>query len=56
MGPVQDGDQVTMLVQGIGELSVSIADPKRRSWDISGLRVAAPDAALPDPAAAGKGA
>jgi 2-keto-4-pentenoate hydratase/2-oxohepta-3-ene-1,7-dioic acid hydratase in catechol pathway len=56
MGPVQDGDQVTMSVQGIGELSVSIADPKGRSWDVSGLRVAAPDAALPDPAAAGKGA
>jgi 2-keto-4-pentenoate hydratase/2-oxohepta-3-ene-1,7-dioic acid hydratase in catechol pathway len=52
MGPVQDGDQVTMSVQGIGELSVAIADPKGRSWDVTGLRVAAPDAA----AVAGNGA
>jgi 2-keto-4-pentenoate hydratase/2-oxohepta-3-ene-1,7-dioic acid hydratase in catechol pathway len=51
MGPVQDGDQVTMSIQGIGELSVGIADPQGRSWDISGLRVAAPDEA----AVAGKG-
>jgi 2-keto-4-pentenoate hydratase/2-oxohepta-3-ene-1,7-dioic acid hydratase in catechol pathway len=42
MGPVQDGDQVTMSIEGIGELSVAIADPKGRYWDVSGLRVAAP--------------
>ena len=35
MGPVQDGDQVTMSVQGIGELSVSISDPSGRSWDVA---------------------
>ena len=52
MGPVQDGDQVTMSIQGIGDLSVSIADQKGRSWDVSGLRVAAPDEA----AVAGRGA
>jgi 2-keto-4-pentenoate hydratase/2-oxohepta-3-ene-1,7-dioic acid hydratase in catechol pathway len=45
MGPVQDGDQVTMSIDVIGELSVGIADPKGRSWDVSGLRVAAPDEA-----------
>jgi 2-keto-4-pentenoate hydratase/2-oxohepta-3-ene-1,7-dioic acid hydratase in catechol pathway len=52
MGPIQDGDQVTMSVEGIGELSVAVTDPKGRSWDISGLRVADPGAA----AVAGKGA
>jgi 2-keto-4-pentenoate hydratase/2-oxohepta-3-ene-1,7-dioic acid hydratase in catechol pathway len=57
MGPVQDGDQVTMSVQGIGELSVSIADPQGRSWDVSGLLVAAGDeaAAGDESAVAGRG-
>jgi hypothetical protein len=54
MGPVQDGDQVTMSIDVIGELSVGITDPKGRSWDVSGLRVAAPDEAAV--ASAGNGA
>jgi hypothetical protein len=55
MGPIQDGDQVEMTIEGIGDLSVSIADPSKRSWDTSGLRVAAPDGAAGN-GAAGNGA
>jgi 2-keto-4-pentenoate hydratase/2-oxohepta-3-ene-1,7-dioic acid hydratase in catechol pathway len=40
MGPIQDGDKVSMTIEGIGELSASIVDPSHRSWDVSGLRVA----------------
>jgi 2-keto-4-pentenoate hydratase/2-oxohepta-3-ene-1,7-dioic acid hydratase in catechol pathway len=49
MGPIQDGDQVSMTIDGIGELTASIVDPSHRSWDVSGLRVAE---ASPAPAAA----
>jgi 2-keto-4-pentenoate hydratase/2-oxohepta-3-ene-1,7-dioic acid hydratase in catechol pathway len=44
MGPVQDGDLVTMSIGGIGELTISVVDPSGRSWDVSGLRVASPAA------------
>lgn len=50
MGPIQDGDQVDMTIERIGDLSVSIVDPSKRSWDVSGLRVASADGT---PAAAG---
>ena len=56
MGPIQDGDQVEMTIEGIGDLSASIVDPSQRSWDVSGLRVAAPDGTAPDGAAATAGA
>jgi 2-keto-4-pentenoate hydratase/2-oxohepta-3-ene-1,7-dioic acid hydratase in catechol pathway len=39
MGPVQDGDHVTLTVERIGELTVDIADPLRRKWDGSGKRI-----------------
>jgi 2-keto-4-pentenoate hydratase/2-oxohepta-3-ene-1,7-dioic acid hydratase in catechol pathway len=39
MGPIQDGDHVSMTIQGIGELTVDVVDPSRREWDVSGLRV-----------------
>jgi 2-keto-4-pentenoate hydratase/2-oxohepta-3-ene-1,7-dioic acid hydratase in catechol pathway len=47
MGPIQDGDLVTMSVEGIGELSVNVADPSGRSWDVSGLRVASAPVTTP---------
>jgi 2-keto-4-pentenoate hydratase/2-oxohepta-3-ene-1,7-dioic acid hydratase in catechol pathway len=46
-GPIQDGDLVTMSVEGIGELSVNVADPSGRSWDVSGLRVASAPVTTP---------
>jgi 2-keto-4-pentenoate hydratase/2-oxohepta-3-ene-1,7-dioic acid hydratase in catechol pathway len=51
MGPIQDGDDVTMHIAGIGELSAHIVDPSHRSWDVSGLRLAT-DAAPADAVAA----
>lgn len=41
MGPVQDGDHVTMTVQSVGELSVDVVDPLRRAWDSAGKRIIA---------------
>lgn len=32
LGAVQDGDQVTMTIDGIGELSVGVQDPQGREW------------------------
>lgn len=32
LGPVQDGDQVRMVIEGVGELSFSVEDPLRRRW------------------------
>jgi 2-keto-4-pentenoate hydratase/2-oxohepta-3-ene-1,7-dioic acid hydratase in catechol pathway len=43
MGPIQDGDQVEMTIEGIGDLSCRVVDPGKRSWDVAGLRVASPD-------------
>lgn len=40
MGPVQDGDVVTMNVEHVGDLEVRIRDPRGRAWDVSGLVVA----------------
>ncbi|BBB00327.1 putative isomerase [Actinacidiphila reveromycinica] len=39
MGPVQDGDSVTLGIERIGDLTVEIADPLRRAWDPSGKRL-----------------
>lgn len=39
MGPVQDGDRVTLGVERIGELTVDIADPAHRAWDESANRI-----------------
>lgn len=39
MGPIQDGDHVSMTITGIGELTADVVDPSKREWDISGLRV-----------------
>lgn len=36
MGPIQDGDQVTLTIERIGALTVDIADPLHRKWDESG--------------------
>jgi len=41
MGPVQDGDHVSMTIEGIGELAVDVADPLHRSWDGAGKRIVA---------------
>jgi 2-keto-4-pentenoate hydratase/2-oxohepta-3-ene-1,7-dioic acid hydratase in catechol pathway len=32
LGALQDGDAVTIAIDGIGEMSLSVADPLRRSW------------------------
>lgn len=32
LGPVQDGESVTMQIDGIGSLTVSVSDPEKRSW------------------------
>ena len=32
LGALQDGDQVEMTIEGIGNLSVSVRDPQRRVW------------------------
>lgn len=42
MGPIQDGDQIDMTIDGIGDLSAAVVDPSKRSWDLAGLRVASP--------------
>lgn len=35
LGPLQDGDRVTMETERIGRLSVTVEDPLKRHWDIS---------------------
>lgn len=35
MGPIQDGDHVSLRAEGIGDLEVDIVDAQHRSWDIS---------------------
>jgi 2-keto-4-pentenoate hydratase/2-oxohepta-3-ene-1,7-dioic acid hydratase in catechol pathway len=32
LGPVQDGETVTMEIESIGRLTVSVSDPQKRSW------------------------
>jgi 2-keto-4-pentenoate hydratase/2-oxohepta-3-ene-1,7-dioic acid hydratase in catechol pathway len=32
LGPVQDGETVTMEIESIGSLTVSVSDPEKRSW------------------------
>jgi 2-keto-4-pentenoate hydratase/2-oxohepta-3-ene-1,7-dioic acid hydratase in catechol pathway len=32
LGPVQDGDTLTMEIQSIGSLTVTVSDPLKRSW------------------------
>lgn len=32
LGALQDGDQVTMAIEGIGQLEVSVEDPQKREW------------------------
>ena len=32
LGAMQDGDQVEMMIEGIGTLAVSVRDPLRREW------------------------
>ncbi len=33
LGPLQDGETVVQEIDGIGSLTVSVRDPRRRSWD-----------------------
>jgi 2-keto-4-pentenoate hydratase/2-oxohepta-3-ene-1,7-dioic acid hydratase in catechol pathway len=32
LGPVQDGDRVSMTIEGVGTLEVSVSDARKRSW------------------------
>jgi 2-keto-4-pentenoate hydratase/2-oxohepta-3-ene-1,7-dioic acid hydratase in catechol pathway len=32
LGALQDGDQVAMAIEGVGDLAVSVRDPQRREW------------------------
>jgi 2-keto-4-pentenoate hydratase/2-oxohepta-3-ene-1,7-dioic acid hydratase in catechol pathway len=32
LGPVQDGDRVSMTIAGVGTLEVSVTDARKRSW------------------------
>ena len=32
LGALQDGDQVTMMIEDVGTLSVAVRDPQRRAW------------------------
>lgn len=32
LGALQDGDQVTMAIEGIGQLEVNVEDPQKREW------------------------
>jgi 2-keto-4-pentenoate hydratase/2-oxohepta-3-ene-1,7-dioic acid hydratase in catechol pathway len=32
LGALQDGDQVEMTIEGVGNLTVSVRDPQRREW------------------------
>ena len=32
LGPVQDGETVTMEIESVGRLTVSVSDPEKRSW------------------------
>ena len=32
LGPVQDGETVTMEIESIGRLTVSVSDPEKRTW------------------------
>ena len=32
LGPVQDGETVSMAIESIGSLTVSVSDPEKRSW------------------------
>ncbi|HAX25254.1 MAG TPA: hypothetical protein DCX80_09470 [Chloroflexi bacterium] len=32
IGPLQDGDQVRMEIEGIGTLEVGVSDPLKREW------------------------
>lgn len=41
MGPIQDGDRVTLSIERIGDLTIDVTDPLRRAWDESGRRVEA---------------
>lgn len=42
MGPVQDGDHVSMTVERIGELTVDVVDPSHRSWTRAGVAAVTP--------------
>ena len=33
LGPIQDGETLRMLIHGIGEFSVAVRDPLKRSWE-----------------------
>ncbi|MEU6540970.1 fumarylacetoacetate hydrolase family protein [Streptomyces sp. NPDC047000] len=39
MGPVQDGDRVTLSIERIGDLTIDVTDPWHRAWDESGKRI-----------------
>ena len=32
LGPVQDGDRVSMTIEGVGTLEVNVSDARKRSW------------------------
>jgi 2-keto-4-pentenoate hydratase/2-oxohepta-3-ene-1,7-dioic acid hydratase in catechol pathway len=32
LGPIQDGETVTMEIESIGSLTVKVSDPEKRSW------------------------
>ncbi|MEZ4571137.1 MAG: fumarylacetoacetate hydrolase family protein [Thermomicrobiales bacterium] len=34
LGPVQDGDEVAMTIDGFGSLEVSVVDEMKRSWPV----------------------
>ena len=33
LGPIQDGETLTMEVHGIGRFSVTVRDPLKRTWE-----------------------
>ncbi len=33
LGPLQDGETVTIAIEGIGEMTLDVRDPRKRAWD-----------------------
>ena len=33
LGPIQDGETVTIDIERVGRMSVKVLDPRKRTWD-----------------------
>ena len=40
LGPIQDGETVTIDIERVGRMSVKVSDPRKRTWDKAGRKSA----------------